>query len=176
MMHKGWIALCVVSMASGAALAADQPSTGHHGWDRAGMEQMRAKREAARADDMAVLLGLRADQRPAFDRYLASMRPMQGGPDGKPGGSMDHPRMEEMALPARLDAMQAEVDRHDAMAKQRIAATRTFYASLTPDQQRRFEALDHLRHDHMGHHGGWRGFHHGGPGGPEGAPPPPPAA
>ena len=56
--------------------------------------------------------------------------------------------------------MSAHVDRANAEAKQRIAATRKFYTSLNPDQQRRFDALERLHHgamhERMGmHEGGW---------------------
>jgi hypothetical protein len=124
------------------------------------MEQMHAEREARRADEMALLLGLRSDQRPAFNHFMQSMRPMRGGPDRIRDAAMRKPVAGDATLPARLDAMEASIDRHDTMAKQRIAEARQFYASLTPDQQRRFDALEDLRGDHMrGHRGGWRGFH-----------------
>jgi hypothetical protein len=165
-MRKRWIVMLAACAVSGAAMAADQPDAGRPGWNREAMQQRFAAREARRADDMVVLLGLRPDQRPAFDRFQQAMRPSHDGPGGMRDGAMRKPGAEGAATPAKLDAMEAAIDRHDTMAKQRIAATRQFYASLTPDQQRRFDALEDLRHDrgHGGHHGGWGG-HHGGPGG-----------
>lgn len=119
-----------------------------------------------RADDVALLIGLRADQRPAFDAMMAAMarphrEPGEGKPPmGGPAGAAD----ESMAT--RLDRMSARIDEHDAAAKSRLAALRTFYAGLNPDQRLRFDALDRLRHDHGGMepHGFGGHGHPGGPG------------
>lgn len=175
-MNKTWVAILATCTIGGAAIAADQPAADHARWNRADMQQMRAKREARKADDIAVLIGLRPDQRPALDHFLAAVRPPRGGPDGmhRPGGQ-DEASQRDTALPARLDAMAAKADQRDAMFKQKIAAMRQFYASLTPDQQHRFDALDDLRHDHMhGDHRPMRGGHR--PGGPDAPPPPAPGA
>jgi periplasmic protein CpxP/Spy len=178
-MRKRWIVMMAACAVSGTAMAADRPAAGRPGWDRAAMEQRHAAREAKRADEMVLLLGLRPDQRPAFDRFMQSMRPSREGRDGMHDAAMHKPGAEDTPLPARLDAMEAAIDRHDTMAKQRIAATRQFYASLTPDQQHRFDALEDLRRDRdhghgHGHRGGWGGFHR--PGGPGGDHAPPAAA
>lgn len=160
-MHKTWIAIAAAVTMSGAAVAADQPDASHPGWNRAAMQEMHAKR-ARRADDIALLLGLRPDQRPAFDRFLQSMAPPHGGPGDEQGPDRPKPSSEDMTTSARLDSMEAATDRRATMAKQKIAATRAFYTSLTPEQQRRFDALDRLRHDHMhGRHGGMHGFRRG---------------
>jgi len=162
------VAACAVS---GAVMAADQPVAGRPGWDRAAMEQRHAEREAKRANDMVLLLGLRPDQRPALDRFMQSMRPMHGVPDGMRDAAMRKPVAGDATLPARLDAMEASIDRHDTMAKQRIAEARQFYASLTPDQQHRFDAIEDLRRDPMhGRRGGWGGFHRMGASGGDHAP------
>lgn len=159
-MRKKWIAILAVCAASGAAMAAEQPDAGRPGRDRAAMEQRHAQREAKRADDMALLIGLRPDQRPAFDRFLQSMHPPHDGPHGMRDAATRKPVEKDAPLPARLDAMEAAIDRHDTQAKQRIAEARTFYASLTPDQQHRFDALDDLRDDRM--HGRREGFRRAG--------------
>ncbi len=155
--------------AATAAIAADPapqgPPRGH--WDPAAFQQMRAKMQARRADDISLLIGLRADQRSALDAFLASMEPQhrEWGKDRAAGGAPKPPAGDGTFL-AGLDQMSARVDRSDAEAKQHIEAARKFYASLSPDQQRRFDALDRLHHDHMrgGHMGGGM-MRHGGPGG-----------
>jgi Spy/CpxP family protein refolding chaperone len=159
MMMKNGIAILAALTISGAAIAADQGAADHAHWNRADMEQMRAKREAQRAEDMAVLIGLRPDQKPALDTFLQSLRPPHGGPGEMRHASPDAPSLGDATLPARLDAMAARADRRDDALKQKIAATRQFYAGLTPEQQRRFDALDDLRRDHM--HGRMGGFHRG---------------
>ncbi|PXA86860.1 hypothetical protein DMC47_33355 [Nostoc sp. 3335mG] len=156
-MQTKWIIMLAACAASGAAMAADRPVSARPGWDRAAMEQRHAAHEAKRADEVALLLGLRPDQRPAFDRFMQSMRPDRDGPDGLRDAAMHQPGAENTPLPAKLDAMDAAIDRRSTMAKQKIAATRQFYAGLTPDQQHRFDALEDLRRDRMhGHRGGFR--------------------
>jgi hypothetical protein len=133
---------------------------------KARFEAMRKRR----ADDIALLIGLRADQRPGFDAMMAAMAPHHG-PDGMdgPGGKPPTAPGDEEGLSQRLDHMSAHIDERSAAGKAKIAALKSFYASLGPDQRLRFDALDRLRHDHegMGHHGGWGGHGghgHGGPG------------
>ena len=168
----------LAAIAAGTIAAAQAPQAGPAGarpdrterWQehKAEFEAMREHR----ADDIALLIGLRADQRPAFDAMMAAMEPPHRGPGGGPDG--DKPPMapggpaESMA--ARFDHMQARVDERAAAARARLAALKSFYAGLTPDQRLRFDALDRLRHDHdrmamRGGHG------HGGRDGPSGPPP-----
>jgi hypothetical protein len=116
-------------------------------------------------DDMSLLIGLRPDQRPGLQSFLATMTPRhRGWHDGERGGDQgngkgrDHdggPEKADFPSPndtmlTRLDRMSREMDTHDAEAKQRIAAARQFYTSLNPDQQRRLDALDRLKHADMG--------------------------
>ena len=79
----------------------------------------------------------------------------------------------KMTTPQRLDAQQAlHAERSADMAK-RIEATKSFYAQLTPEQQKTFDAQSHghqragmkgeQRHGGKGHHGSHHGAHHGGP-------------
>ena len=82
----------------------------------------------------------------------------------------------KMTTPQRLDAQQAlHAERSAEMAK-RIEATKSFYAQLTPEQQKTFDAQSRgyqragmkgeHRHGGKGHHGA---HHHGGPHGMGGA-------
>ena len=173
------LAACTATM----AIAADPaPQAAQHGrWARPDFAQMRARH----ADDVALLIGLRPDQRPALDAFPATIMPPHGdrehGEGRRPMGDMPTPPTGNEGTLARLDKMSAHIDRANAEAKQRIDATRKFYAGLTPDQQRRFDALERLHHGAMHEHMGMRG--HGGPEGdrgpgpgPDGAPPPPPPA
>jgi hypothetical protein len=148
-MDKMWTAILAACAVSSAAIAVDQPGTGRPHWDPAAMQQRHAQREARRADEVALLLGLRPDQHPSLDRYLQAVRPSHGGPGDMPNGAAHKPMADDTPLPARLDAMEASINRHDTMAKQRIAATRAFYAALTLDQQRCFDALEDLGVDRM---------------------------
>jgi hypothetical protein len=121
-----------------------------------------------RGDDIALLIGLRADQRPAFDAMMAAMEPPHHGPDkdGPHEGPGGDSHGADESLPTRLDHMSARIDARSAAEKAKLTGLKSFYASLSPDQKLRFDALDRLRHGHdmMGRHGG--GHEHGGPGGP----------
>ena len=115
-------AIAAATLITGTAIAAD-PSP------QPGMDP--AQGAANRADDMALLLGLRPDQRPALDEFLGKIAPPPPG-DGDRRGPPDAARMQAM-----------------------MAAMQQYRDSLTPDQQARFDALERMRHG-MGHMGGRR--------------------
>ena len=117
-------------------------------WGRGPTPAMIAQMQVREADDMALLLNLRAEQRPALIAFLRSMAPPpppppppyrdgQDAPDASPptDGFADH-----------LDRMAADSARRSAADTQRIGAAKTFYGSLDPAQRRAFEALIRLRH------------------------------
>jgi periplasmic protein CpxP/Spy len=154
-------------------IAADTPPPGRQRPTPEQMEAHHADMEAKRAADIALLLGLRADQKPGLDAFLKSMEPPHRHGRGEPGEGAPPPPPEAQGTLARLDHMSRDIDAHGAEAKQRIDTVRRFYASLTPEQQQRFDALERLKHEHGGMHHGPHGFGHEGPGGPDGPPPPP---
>ena len=69
-----------------------------------------------------------------------------------------------LTTPQRLDLMQSRQAERSAMFAKRADATRTFYAGLTPDQQKTFDAEtmrrfgpgDRGEHGEHGEHGGHR--------------------
>jgi protein CpxP len=110
------------------------------------------------------------------------------GPDGH--GPDGHDEFAKLTTPERLDKISAMMSEHiakrQAEFQKHSAAIKAFYAVLSPEQQRAFDALPPglLGGMHGGHggegggdgHGEWG--HHGGPGGSRGpggpdAPPPP---
>jgi periplasmic protein CpxP/Spy len=158
-----------------AAAPAPPPGAGWHRPDPAQFAAHRAEMEAKRSADIALLLGLRPDQKPALDSFLAAAMPHgphhDQGPDRGPGHGPDGaPPPQDEGTVAALDHMSQHIDARDAEAKQRIAATKRFYTSLTADQQQRFDAMMHLMHGMGGHRG--MGGHGDGQG--EGRPPMPP--
>lgn len=109
---------------------------------------MMAQMQAREADDIALLLNLRANQRPALAAFLGSMTPPPPPWVGEGRSAQDGPQ----TMPPRegfaqhLDRMTQDTARRSAEDLQRIAAARKFYDALDPTQRRAFEALLRLRH------------------------------
>ncbi len=166
-------AALAVAMSAHAQPAGDHP--GGHGGPPP-MAQMKAMHEAMmkqHMEDMKTILRLRPDQEPALAAFMAShhtgMKAMHGpgGMHGGPGMMKGPP--EPRTTPERLEqmakheaAMSAERDKgRQALAK--------FYAALSPEQQKVFDAVQRLQHGGKGGPDGPRMKRiviHGGPGVP----------
>ena len=132
----------------------------HHGNRAEHRAEYRAKRLAALKSD----LKLTAAQEPAWTAFTASMQP------GERPARLDRQGMEQLTTPERIDRMRALRAQHAAEADRRGEATKTFYAALTPEQQKTFDAKSHRGHRMAGMQGGGEGrhghgAHHGGMGG-----------
>ena len=135
----------------------------------------------AHAKRLHDILNLRPDQDAALKTMLTTMKPMHDH-DGMKNGGMklegrDGPEgMARLTTPERLDKMAARMAEHQAAFQQHAAAIKQFYAVLSPEQQRAFDALpgmmggehqmgpEGMEHHHMGPGGPGE---HGGPGGPQ---------
>lgn len=178
---------------AGAAASQAQPPAGgpevHVMRMGPGGPDMKAMHEAMmkqHMEDLKTVLRLRPDQEPALQAFLEAHRPPEMGMM-EHGMGHDGPPPAPKSTPERLAD---EAKRDQAMAAQREkmrAALSKFYAALTPDQQKVFDALQRLGGGHgpggpgmgpmmMGGMGGMMG----GPqirrieirrGGPEGHPP-----
>lgn len=112
--------------------------------DPAKMEAMMAKR----SDALKAQLKLTPEQEPAWNAFVAAMKP-----DTK--GMAQHPAREELeklSTPERIDKMRAlrtqqHADMMAAMDK-RDQATKTFYNTLSADQKKTFDS----QHARMGGH------------------------
>jgi hypothetical protein len=120
------------------------------------MKEHRAKRLAALKEK----LKLTSAQEGAWSTFTSATQPPAG-----PRPHMDRAEFAKLTTPERLERMQARQAERSAMFAKRADATKTFYATLTPDQQKTFDA-------ETAHFGGPRG-HHGPDGGHRGAPPAP---
>ena len=129
------------------------------------MEQMQ-KRHAEHQAQLKTTLKITAAQEPAWNAYVA--------------GTAHTPRMghqakgedwSKLTTPQRLDKMQAHKAERDAQMSKRVDAVKTFYAALTPEQQKVFDTQGHNgfhRAGMKGEHGmGGKGGH-GGHGGHQG--------
>jgi len=202
----GIIAAAALASVSTLALAQQAPAGGpptaeqRAAW-KAKAEQRMHEHAEMHAKHLHDLLQLRPDQDGALHTLLAALEPhhdhMGDGEKGDhhmgPGGpgSDRHDEFAKLTTPERLDKMSAMMSEHiakrQAEFQKRADAIKAFYAALSPEQKRAFDALPPRvlggMHDHHeghgdegrgeGGHGGWG--HHMGPGGPGGpdAPPPP---
>jgi protein CpxP len=131
----------------------------HRQAHKAGMQhgdraQHRAQRMAALKDQ----LKLTAAQEPAWTAFTTSMQP------GERTARLDRKDMDKLTTPERIDRMRALRAQHAAEADRRGEATKTFYAALTPEQQKTFDAQAHRGHRMGGMKGdgeGREGRHHG---------------
>ncbi len=116
------------------------------------MQAYRAKRLAALKEK----LQLTPAQEGAWSGFTAATQRPAGAALQRP----DRAEFAKLTTPQRLERMQARQTERSARFAQRADATKTFYAALTPEQQKTFDA-ETL---HTGHHGHGARGHHGGHG------------
>ena len=134
------------------------------------LQERHQARMAQRANAFKAQLKLTPEQEPAWTAFMAAMQPAQRT------ARLDPADMEKRTTPERIDRMRALRAQHAAEADRRGEATKTFYAALTPEQQKTFDSRgQNMRgkggqrsdwgHDN-GRHGGMRGcdMPMGGPG------------
>jgi protein CpxP len=121
-----------------------------------GGAQMEAKREAKHLkhlEELKVFLQLQAPQEAAWQAFSSVMktpvkRPLPPNPA----------EVEKMTTPERIDKMMAMKAERDAEMTKRMNATKSFYATLTPTQQKVFDTHTQkimqkgpMGHQHMMH-------------------------
>lgn len=118
------------------------------------MQERRTKRLAALKEK----LKLSSAQEGAWSAFTTATQPPAG-----PRPHMDRAEFAKLTTPQRLERMQARQAERSAMFAKRADATKTFYATLSPDQQKTFDT-------ETAHFGGHR-WHRGGPDGHRGQAP-----
>ncbi|GDY36622.1 Spy/CpxP family protein refolding chaperone [Acidovorax sp. NB1] len=118
-----------------------------------------AQRHAKHLAELKAQLKLTAAQEPAWTSFTTALQP------GERPARLDRQDMDKLTTPERIDRMRALRAQHAAEADRRGEATKAFYAALTPEQQKTFDAQAHRGH-RMGDMKGGEGRHggHGGPG------------
>lgn len=153
-------AILAAVLATSALAVLAQPAGGPPPESGAGQQQsspdQRAHRQermkahmAQRAAELKADLKLTPQQESSWNAYVAAM---------KPSAPQAHPKREDIAklsTPERLDKMRELRQQREAEFDKRDAATRSFYASLSAEQQKTFDA----RTARPMHEEGWR--HHG---------------
>lgn len=105
-----------------------------------------AEHHAKRQAELKAALKLSPAQEGAWTQFSTAMqRPAMGQRQ-----RMDRDEMAKLTTPQRIDRMQQFQAERDAQMKQRGDAVKTFYAQLTPEQQKVFDerAMRHGRGDH----------------------------
>ncbi|MBY4599092.1 Spy/CpxP family protein refolding chaperone [bacterium BD-1] len=144
-----------------AGEASAQPATGERrGYMKSERsEQKMAERHTQRMGALKEKLKLTPAQESAWNSYTAAMQPPARG--ARP--TMDRAAFEKLSTPERIDRMQALQQERQGAMRQRGDAVKSFYAQLTPEQKKTFDA-ESLRHGPRGHRGFGHHGHHGGPG------------
>ncbi|RZL86520.1 MAG: hypothetical protein EOP82_29570 [Variovorax sp.] len=120
-----------------AAPAAEAQAASQQRMDRAQrVEQMQAKR-AQRLTALKEKLQLTPAQEGAWGTFAAAQQPPARAADqARP----DRAEFAKLTTPERLDRMQARQAERSARFAKRADATRSFYAALSPAQQKTFDA------------------------------------
>ena len=122
----------------------------HHGqMDPAKRQEMMARHAAA----LKAKLNLTATQEGAWSAYMAAMQPSPGMATSMDGKNREkiHAEWAALTTPQRIDKMKEIKAQHDAEMARRGDATKLFYATLSPAQQKVFDTQS--MHGHRGHHG-----------------------
>ncbi|MGJ7509351.1 Spy/CpxP family protein refolding chaperone [Variovorax sp. GT1P44] len=129
--------------------AQPQAEQRHNREDRAQRFERVQKQRAERLSALKEKLKLTPAQEGAWSSFASAQQP-----PARPAGQA-RAEFAKLTTPQRLDRMQARQAERSAMFAKRADATRSFYAALTPEQQKTFDAESMAR---FGDHGGPR--HH----------------
>ena len=117
----------------------------------------RERHQAHREKRLAELkneLKLTPAQEPAWTAFTTALQP------GERPARLDHKDMAQLTTPERIDKMRALRAQHAAEADRRGEATKAFYAALTPEQQKTFDAKAQRQHRGPGKGGERHHRHH----------------
>lgn len=155
------VMVALLGLGAATTYAADPATTGRHGHalsqeeraakvaeHQAKFAEMVAKHQAALHDQ----LKLSAAQEPAWQTFVAAVTPTL---PVRP----EHSAAASATTPERLDQHLAMAKQHLTTMETRAAATKVFYAQLTPEQQKTFDAAAAKMHRGMAHR---RMMHRGG--------------
>jgi len=145
---KAVIATVLATVFAGATVTAIAQNTGAQGEPRNAQTAQRGgaadpARQAEmqkRMDRLKTLLQITPAQEAAWKAYTARVEPT---PPKAPAANED---WSKLTTPQRLEKMQALHDARHAEMNKRIEATKSFYAQLTPAQQKSFDTLDQDMH------------------------------
>ena len=124
----------VIALAAAGASFAQSPPPGGPAPGAMRMMRLEGPGPVARAQRLRDILQLTPAQEPALKAFLLAQKPP--GPPAPPQAGA-----KALTTPERLDRQRARLVVRLAAFDQRAAASRTFYAQLTPSQKKAFDAL-----------------------------------
>lgn len=140
------VGLTALSLGIGAAAASPGMGGGRH-MDGEGYSEHRKERMEQRLTELRGKLNLNAQQETAWNAYIAGMKP------GERPARPTRAEMEKLSAPERMEQMHARMKVGEQHMAQRVAATRDFYAVLTPEQRKIFDESFPAGRYGRGHHG-----------------------
>jgi ABC-type uncharacterized transport system ATPase component len=153
------IALAALSL-GGTALAAQAPqgqsqqlTQEQRDAKRAEFQAKMAEHRAQREQKLHDALKLSGSQEQAWTTFVASMKPAEHQQH------WDHAAFAKLSAPQRMQKMIDLSKQRTAAMESHLAALNSFYATLSPEQQKVFD--EQTRHG-MGHHGGMHWQHRDG--------------
>ena len=142
------IGMTVLGLGLGGSTLAAEAHAGH-GAHHEHMQATWGERAAKRAQKLQEALKLTPAQAGAWTAYAAAVKPQPRTAKGERGA------WKAMPAPERMEKRIAMAKQHLAMMESRLAATTTFYASLSAEQKKAFDDNTLQR----GGHRGKRGMH-----------------
>lgn len=145
----------LMATAGGVALAQAGGMMGHDGMGHGDPVRM-AEMHAKHLSELKAKLKITASQEAAWNTFSESMKP----PADMMGKRPDPAELDKLSTPERIDKMRALHKEHmaamEAAMDKRGDATKAFYAALSPEQKKVFDAEfarmgRHAEHGHMGH-------------------------
>lgn len=149
-LRKHIVTCALIAGIGAAAYAQTAPTTPpaapqgkHERFDPAKRAEMRAKRLA----DLKQKLQIQPNQEAAWTSFTNAMRPSANTPRPDPQA------LANLSTPDRIDQMRALRTQRNAEMDRRAEATKAFYAQLTTEQKKTFDAESARRFGRHGHHG-----------------------
>lgn len=145
------LALGSTAFAQSGPMSGSGMPQAHNGQAREHMREHMGERHAKHLADLKTKLKLGAGQETAWKTFADAMQP-----PAMPAARVDRAAMEKLATPERIDQMQALHAQREADMKKRGDATKAFYAGLSPEQKKVFDAETALHMKQgpgMHHHG-----------------------
>jgi Spy/CpxP family protein refolding chaperone len=143
------VAATLIALACGFSTFAIAQSPGHGMMHEAKREAHRSERHQNHLNEMKIFLQLQASQENAWNTFEAVMKTPMKRPTNHSVAEM-----EKLSTPERIDKMMAFKAERDSEITKRMEASKTFYATLTPAQQKVFDTQTQkfLNRGPMGHH------------------------